>query len=69
MGINLSDAIHDKMSALRNAVQKASANHLPYMQEAAMRTAYVFLLVLIALLAVSAVAGAVITVNFEGVAI
>jgi hypothetical protein len=34
-----------------------------------MRTAYVFLLVLIALLAVSAVAGAVITVNFEGVTV
>jgi len=34
-----------------------------------MRTAYVFLLLLIVLLAVSAVAGAVITVNFDGVAI
>lgn len=34
-----------------------------------MRTAYVFILVLIALLAVSAVAGAVIEVNFDGVAI
>jgi len=57
------------MPALRNAVQKASANHLPYMQEADMKTAYVFLLVLIVLLAVSAVAGAVIEVNFDGVAI
>ena len=34
-----------------------------------MRTAYVFLLVLIVLMAVSAVAGAVITVNFEGIGI
>lgn len=62
----ISNAKRLQMSALRNAVQKASASHLPYMQEAAMRTAYVFLLVLIALLAVSAVAGAVIAVNFDG---
>ena len=58
------------MPALRNAVQKASANHLQHLQtEDVMRTAYVFLLLLIALLAVSAVAGAVIEVNFDGVAI
>lgn len=34
-----------------------------------MRTAYVFLLIVIVLMAVSAVAGAVIEVNFEGVGI
>jgi len=59
-----------QMSALRHAVQKASANHLQHLQEAAMRTAYVVLLTVIALLALSVVGGAVFGINYElGVAI
>lgn len=57
---------NESLRNLWRQVQASSAGGLPYMQEAAMRTAYVFLLVLIVLMAVSAVAGAVIEVNFEG---
>lgn len=58
------------MSALRNALQEASANHLQHLQEAVMRTAYAILLTVIVLLVLSVIGGAVFGTNYElGVAI